>query len=95
VRRGMQFVGIIVLALIVGAGAVLFRYGTITPCGILRVQVREQAARSGGAQGFITGAISDNLLDTLLASRYGPLTPGRCLSLVFSREPVTIGPPER
>lgn len=94
-HRGIQLIGIIVLALIIGAGVVLFRYGTISPCGVVRVQVREQAARSGGAQGFITGAISDNLLDTLLASRYGPLTPGRCLSLALSREPIAIGPPER
>lgn len=84
-----------VLVLAVGAGAILFRYGTISPCGVLRVQVREQAAREGGAQGFLTSAVSDTLLDTLLAARYGPLTPGRCLAMVMRGERVAIVPRER
>lgn len=93
--RATRWIGALVLVLVLGAGATLFRYGTISPCGVLRVQVREQAAREGGAQGFVAGAMSDALLDTLLAARYGPLTPGRCLALVVRGEPVGIVPPQR
>lgn len=88
--QGMRLIGVLVLVLVVGAGAILFRYGTIEPCGVLRVQVREQAAREGGAQGILASAISDSVLDTLLAVRYGPLTPGRCLATVLRGERVTI-----
>ncbi len=93
--RASRFIGVAVLVLLLAAGAILFRYGTLEPCGVLRVEAREQAAREGGAQGFITSAISDNLLETLLAARYGPLTPGRCLAMVLRGERIAIGPPER
>lgn len=91
----MRWVRILVVALVVGTVAVLFRYGTIAPCGVLRVVAREQAVRDGGAQGFLSAALSDSVIDTLLEARYGPLTPGRCLGLVLSGERVAIGPPER
>ena len=77
---------IIAIALIVGGGWLLFRYGTLAPCGILRVEIRENAARQGGADAFIVNAMSDDLLNTALAAQYGPLTPGRCLGIVIRNE---------
>jgi hypothetical protein len=53
--------------------------------------MRFQNAYGGAA--LLATAFSDSVLDTLLAARYGPLTPGRCLGLVLRREPVTIVPP--
>ena len=83
---GIQALRILALALIVGSGWLFFRYGTLSPCGILRVEIREHAARQGGADAFLVNAMSDNLLDTALAAQYGPLTPGRCLGIVVRNE---------
>jgi hypothetical protein len=47
----------------------------------------------GGGAALLATAISDSVLDTLLAARYGPLTPCRCFGLVLRREPVAIAPP--
>ncbi|MGO8918298.1 MAG: hypothetical protein ACLQJR_20555, partial [Stellaceae bacterium] len=84
---------ILAVVIVVGAGVLLFQYGTVSPCGMLRVEARQQATRNGGAAAALTAALSDSLIDTLLDARYGPLTPGRCLGLVLRREPVTLAPP--
>ena len=89
----MRWIRILVVALAVGAGLLLFQYGTLSPCGMLRVEARQHAAHDGGGAALLATAVSDSVLDTLLAARYGPLTPGRCLGLVLGREPVTIAPP--
>jgi hypothetical protein len=60
---------------------------------MLRVEARQRAVNDGGGASLLATALSDSVLDTLLAARYGPLTPGRCLGLVLRREPVTIAPP--
>ena len=83
---GMQMIKILAIVLAVGGGWLLFRYGTLAPCGILRVRVREEAATRGGADAFLVNAMSDSLLDTALGAQYGPLTPGRCLSIVLRNE---------
>jgi hypothetical protein len=89
----VRWIRILAVALVAGAGLLLFQYGTLSPCGMLRVEARQNAAHDGGGAALVATAISDSVLDTLLAARYGPLTPGRCLGLVLRREPVTIAPP--
>src|SRR5713226_9380450 len=89
----VRWIRILVVALVAGAGLLLFQYGTLSPCGILRVEARQHAAHDGGGAALLATAVSDSVLDTLLAARYGPLTSGRCLGLVLGREPVTIAPP--
>lgn len=71
--------------------AVLLQYGTLSPCGVLRAQIREQAAREGGFGGFLANALPDSVIDGMLAAQYGSLSPGRCLSLALSG--VTAPPP--
>lgn len=74
-------------ALIVPVLVVLLRFGTVSPCGILREEVRQAAAREGGL-GVLASAMPDGLLDGLIESQSGPLSPGRCLVLVVSGPPV-------
>jgi hypothetical protein len=63
-------------------------YGTVAPCGILRERIRQQAVREGGQLGsFVATAIPDNVLDGLIASQYGALTPGHCINLVVNGLP--------
>jgi hypothetical protein len=89
----VRWIRILAVALVAGAGLLLFQYGTLSPCGMLRVGARQHAAHDGGGAALLATAVSDSVLDTLLSARYGPLTPGRCLGLVLRREPVTIVPP--
>jgi len=89
----VRWIRILVVALVAGAGLLLFEYGTLSPCGMLRVEARQHAAQDGSGAALLTTAVSDSVLDTLLEARYGPLTPGRCLGLVLRREPVTIALP--
>ena len=76
---------VVAVVLATVAGVVLVRYGTLDPCGILRVQMREEASRHGGADAFLANAIPDGLIDAMIAAQYGPLNPGRCLSIVMGQ----------
>lgn len=79
----MRLVG--VFALLVGLAAVLLyaSFGTIDPCGVLRARVRAEAVHSGQFVGFIANAMPDSVIDGLIAAQYGPLSPGRCVALLF------------
>jgi len=66
---------------------VALKFGTVSPCGILRAQVRQEAARQGG-MGLLVSALPDSVLDALLASQFGSLSPGRCIALAISGAPV-------
>lgn len=88
----MRLIGSTVALLLVSAGVaatVLYlRYGTVQPCGILRERFRQQMVREGGQLGgFVATAIPDNVLDGLLASQYGALTPGHCINLLVNGQP--------
>jgi hypothetical protein len=60
---------------------------------VLRVRSKEQAAREGVPNALLAGIVSDQILDSMLAAKFGPLTPGRCLGLVLQNEPII--PPSR
>jgi hypothetical protein len=80
---------LILLGLVAITGAVLYLdYGTVAPCGILRERFRQQVVREGGQLGgFVATAMPDNVLDGLIASQYGPLSPGHCVSLLVKGAP--------
>jgi hypothetical protein len=73
------------LAGLIGA-VVLLRFGTLNPCGILRVQVREEGTREGTFAAGLATILPDVALDAMMQAAYGPLTPGRCLGLLFNRD---------
>jgi hypothetical protein len=54
---------------------------------MVRHEIRQAAAREGGFGGFIASALPDAVIDAIVAQEYGPLSPGRCLSLVLGRTP--------
>jgi hypothetical protein len=76
---------IVALIVLVGAGLLILTmvFGTVTPCGILRAELRNEATREGGF-GLILSALPDGAIDALLATQFGPLSPGRCLQLALS-----------
>jgi hypothetical protein len=73
----------------VGTGLliVVLKFGTIDPCGIVRAEVRQQAVREGQFAQVLAAVIPDSVIDAMIASQYGQLTPGRCISLAFAGVP--------
>lgn len=59
-------------------GVILFKCGTVSPCSVLREQVRQQDG--------LAAALPDSLVDTLLAAQYGALNPAKCLSGIAGGE---------
>jgi hypothetical protein len=78
------------LVLLAGLGAgmliVVLKFGTPDPCGIVRAQIRQQAAREGGF-GVVASALPDDVIDSIIVALYGPLSPGRCIALAFAGAP--------
>lgn len=81
---------------VVGAGLLILilRFGTVTPCGILRAEIRQEAARKGGI-GVLLAALPDSVIDGLLVAQYGPISQGRCIELALSGAPVQPPPAPR
>lgn len=80
---------LVVLAVVIGGGLAILtlKFGTVEPCGILRAEVRQEAAREGGFA-LVVSALPDTAIDALLAARFGPLSPGRCIQLALSGPPI-------
>jgi hypothetical protein len=85
---------LLILIVAVGTGLliVFLKFGTIDPCGILRVEVRQEAAREDSFGGVIASALPDSIIDGIIAIQYGPLSPGRCIALAFSVAPQPATP---
>src|ERR1700687_4957140 len=60
---------------VLGAGAVYINYGTLSPCGALRETVRKQDG--------LARILPDSVVDAVIESNAGPLSPGRCLALLI------------
>lgn len=58
------------------AVAVYWSFGTLSPCGMLRESVRQ---RDG-----LAAVLPDSIIDLALAAQYGPLSPGRCLTILIN-----------
>lgn len=84
------------IVLLVGVGAglliILLKFGTIDPCGIVRAEIRQAGARAGGFGGVVVAALPDSVIDGMIAARYGPLSPGRCVSWAFEGTPLQVPP---
>lgn len=68
-------------------------FGTVSPCGILRAKIRQEAAREGG-MGLVAAALPDSIIDGLVSVQVGSLSPGRCIALDLSGPPAQ-SPPTR
>jgi hypothetical protein len=58
--------------------AVFLSYGTLSPCGVLREQVRQ---RDG-----LAAILPDSIVDLTIAGQYGALSPGRCLGILLEQQ---------
>lgn len=58
------------------AVAAYWSFGTLSPCGMLRANVRQ---RDG-----LAAVLPDSIVDLALAGQYGALTPGRCLAILMN-----------
>jgi hypothetical protein len=74
-------------AIVVLIGLVVYlSFGTLSPCGILRENVRKHDG--------MAAILPDGLVDAALASQYGALSPGRCIGILLGdqRTPVAATP---
>lgn len=80
---------VIAIALVIGLPSliIIYNYGTLNPCGIVRAQIRQEAARSGGFGGVVVSILSDTIIDGIVTDIIGPLSPGRCLAVAFEGAP--------
>jgi hypothetical protein len=80
---------------------ILLKFGTVSPCGIMREQIRQEAAREGEFGSFLAAAMPDAAIDGILIAQYGSLSPGRCIVLALTGPPLQApaapppSPPER
>ncbi|MBY0429490.1 MAG: hypothetical protein K2Q32_09760 [Alphaproteobacteria bacterium] len=66
------------LLIVVGYVVLVYlRYGTISPCGILRVRTQENDK--------LAAALPKELVEWGMQAQYGTLTPSRCLSILSNR----------
>ena len=76
---------------IAAVAGIYLSYGTISPCGMLREQIRK-------ADG-LAAVLPDSLVDAVIAGKLGSLTPGRCTSALLggtaSVPPQVISAPPR
>jgi len=80
---------LLMLVIVTGGtlAVLMLKFGTVAPCGILRAEVRQEAARQGGIAAIVY-TLPDAAIDTLLAAQFGPLSPGRCLQLAIAGPPI-------
>ena len=55
--------------------SVFAKFGTLSPCGMLRESVRQHDT--------LAAALPDNLVDAALEAQYGALSPARCVNLLL------------
>ncbi|MBM3548899.1 MAG: hypothetical protein FJX54_18305 [Alphaproteobacteria bacterium] len=66
---------LIVVAVGIVLGFAYFRYGTLSPCGMLRMQVR--------LNNNLSAMVPDALIDLALGAKLGALTPEKCIPALF------------
>jgi len=71
----MRALGVIAIIAIV---ALYLKFGTLSPCGMLRENVRQHDG--------LAAVLPDSFVDAFTAAQYGPLSPGRCLSLLVNNQ---------
>lgn len=61
---------------ILAAAAVYSKFGTLSPCGVLRETVRQHDD--------LAAVLPDSIVDLALTGQYGALSPGRCFAIVMN-----------
>ena len=84
----MRLLQLLIILVVIAAGAVYFNYGTIEPCGVMREQIRRDAARHGGDfGGFVASVMPDSVINSMVAAQYDrPVTPYLCLKIATGIE---------
>lgn len=71
------------LALVALIGLVVYlSFGTLSPCGMLRENVRKHDG--------LAAILPDGLVDAGLAAQYGELSPGRCISILLNGQSTPV-----
>jgi hypothetical protein len=83
VTKPLPITLVLLITLGVALVVVLLKFGTIDPCGIVRAEARQEAEREGGF-GVVAAALPDGVIDSIIAARYGPLSPGRCIAIALA-----------
>lgn len=81
----LSLLTMLVLAGVIGLATAWYKFGSVQPCEILRVQVRDTGIKTGGLFGAIAGVVPDSLVDGIIISVIGSLTPQRCLNAILDR----------
>jgi hypothetical protein len=81
VKAAVFTIGCILAA---SCGAILLKFGTLSPCGIVREQLREEGIREGSFAGVVAAVMPDSVLDAMITAAVGTPTPGRCLALLVN-----------
>jgi hypothetical protein len=91
----MRIVQIVVILVVIGAGYVYFKYGTVEPCGVLREQLRRQATAQGGSLGGLLASVTpDSVINAMIQTQHDnrPVTPALCVQILLGTEhPVRLG----
>lgn len=74
--------------IIVLLAGISLHFGTLSPCGIIRQQARDAAARQGGVIAMLGAAAPDSVLDALIRTQLGAETPDRCLMALLKGEKI-------
>lgn len=77
----------IVALLLLVVGAVYLTFGTLSPCGILREQVR--------AQEPMAKLLPDFVIDAAIESKFGAMSPGRCITMAINAMTILVPIPQR
>src|SRR5437764_1404159 len=83
--NGAMMKMLVAIVVLVGV-AVYLSFGTLSPCGMLRENVRKHDA--------LAAALPDSVVDLALVAQYGALSPGQCLSILMNGQssPVAATP---
>jgi hypothetical protein len=93
----MRSIQLLVVLLVIAAGVVYMKYGTVEPCGILREKLRRQAVAEGGNfGGFLATVTPDSVINGMISAQYNrPVTPELCIGiLIGSERPPGAGRPQ-
>ena len=98
-RASLHVLNAIVTIGAISALVTWYAYGTISPCGVLRERVRNEGIDAGGFVGALSTLAPDSLVDALIKSEIGGLTPKTCLGAIldgrFNNSPTAQSPIDR
>ena len=81
--RPYRYIPLLSTCVLIGLFSVWLSYGTLEPCGILRTKLRIEMRRAATVGALMSRVMPDTYFDVVIAKKYGHLTQGACLSLLF------------